>query len=290
MPRAVPTRPASTSRGRQPRRTAPLRAVSAAALLLAPVLAGCGQSTDDARAADDSSSTTRAAAPSASDPATSSAPTSSPASSSPSSSSPSSPAPSVSASATAAPRQPAPLAQRLLPAGRLPGFNQEYRWTPGRTTRSEPTDGFGTCQRFALTSIGATSVVVRGYRPAASGAPDTAGELVADFPDAMTPRRAFAVLTSWRAKCADRLSSYATSDVGALQDVPVPGGRGGWYLLRYGPAAGDADAQYFDAQGLARVGSRIALVELVAVGQDYDYEPGHEPMVAAVRRAAARLT
>ena len=41
---------------------------------------------------------------------------------------------------------------------------------------------------------------------------------------------------------------------------------------------------------MAVVGSRIAMVEMILAGQDYNYEPGHEPMVAAVQRAAGKLS
>ena len=53
---------------------------------------------------------------------------------------------------------------------------------------------------------------------------------------------------------------------------------------------GDPDSQFFDAQGMTRVGSRIAMVSMLATGQDYYYEAGQEPMVAAVQRAARKLT
>jgi hypothetical protein len=140
-----------------------------------------------------------------------------------------------------------------------------------------------------MTSIGATDVAVRDYRPATGGGQDHASELVAEFPDSTTARRAFAVLKAWRAQCADQLKRFKTSEVGDLQDVGVDGGTGGWYLLTYGPVAGDPDASFFDAQGLAVVGTRIAMVEMVLAGQDYNYESGQEPMVAAVQRAADRL-
>ncbi len=68
-------------------------------------------------------------------------------------------------------------------------------------------------------------------------------------------RRAFAVLKAWRAQCADRLGRFKTSEVGDLQDVSVASGTGGWYLLTYGPVAGDPDTSFFDAQGLAVVES-----------------------------------
>jgi hypothetical protein len=179
----------------------------------------------------------------------------------------------------------------LLGAADVPGFNDEFRWKEGTTSSKEPRALFGTCQRFALTSIGATAVAHRTFLPAGPGpGTDQAAELVAEFPDSTTARRAFAVLKSWRANCADRLKSREDVQVGALQDVGVDGGTAGWYLVNYGPVPDDQDAQYFDAQGMAVVGSRIAMVEMILAGQDYNYEPGQEPMVTALQRAAARLT
>jgi hypothetical protein len=96
------------------------------------------------------------------------------------------------------------------------------------------------------------------------------------------------VLKSWRQQCADRLPGKPHR-VGALQGVSVSGGTGGWYLLGYPDPGGDPNADVFDAQGIAVVGTRIAMLELRNVGQDYDYPAGHEPMVAAVQRAAGRL-
>jgi hypothetical protein len=180
---------------------------------------------------------------------------------------------------------------RLLGAADVPGFNDQFRWQDGRTSSTEPRALFGTCQRFALTSIGATAVTHRTYLPATPGAgTDQAAELVAEFPDSTTARRAFAVLKSWRASCADRLTGREHVRVGALQDVAADGGTAGWYLVNYGPVPDDHDALYFDAQGMAVVGSRIAMVKMILAGQDYEYEAGHEPMVTALQHAAARLT
>ncbi len=184
---------------------------------------------------------------------------------------------------------PAP-AGRLMPPGRLPGFNADFRWKTASTRETEPRDPVGTCQRFALTSIGAERVAVRTYRPA-SGAPlDQATQQVAVFPDDLTARRAYAVLGAWRSRCADRLSGYRRTDVGASRPVQVAGGTAGWYLLTYGPVKGKPDEGYFDAQGAALVGSRITTLSMVLAGQDYNYEPGQEPMVAALQRAARLLS
>lgn len=183
-------------------------------------------------------------------------------------------------------------AGRLLPAADVPGFGDRYRWQEAGTSTGEPKRLFGTCQRFAMTSIGAERVAVRHYLPAGAAfrkAGDRAGELVAAFPDETTARRAFSVLQAWRGRCADRLASHRRKHVGDLQDVPVAGGAGGWYLLTYGPVKGHPRARYLDAQGIAVVGSRIAMLSMVEVGKGGGYEPGHEPMATAVRRAATLL-
>ncbi len=266
------------------------RALVCAALCLGAVTACGGTETTDSAGSSDTSSTSSpsneesTASPSAvgttSPSATGEGPTSS-----------SDPTPRPTRSSGATETGPVRLADRLLDAGEVPGFNDGYRWTAAGTVPEDPSSSFGTCQKFAVISIGAERVLVRRFRPAAGDkAPDDrAGELVAVFPDAQTARRAFAVLKAWRASCADRLRGHTRARVSALHDVPVTGGSGGWYLLTYGPVKGDPQAQFFDAQGMAVVGSRIAMVSMVLAGQDYDYPPGKEPAVAAVRRAAAKL-
>jgi hypothetical protein len=271
------------------RTRAAARALACAALCLGAVT-GCGGTapTDTASSSDSqttTSPTTGEPTPSTSTPTPPSTPTTPPTT-----------APSTAAGTSATPSPSAPttpgLAGRLLSAQELPGFNADYLWTQGRTAPESPSASFGTCQRFSVLSIGAERALVRRFRPAAGDAApgDRAGELVAEFPDNLTARRAFAVLKAWRARCADRLRGHTRPKVGALQDVAVPGGTGGWYLLTYGPVPRDPDAQFFDAQGMAVVGSRIAMVSMVLAGQDYDYEPGKEPAVAAVQRAAAKLS
>ena len=182
------------------------------------------------------------------------------------------------------------LPDRLLTAEEMPGFNDHFTWRETGTRASEGPEPFGTCHRFAMTSIGAMRVVMREYAPAGSGDGNTAGHLVADFADEATARRAFEVLKSWRSQCAEQLSEYDRRDVGGLQTVDVPGGAGGWYLLTYGPPPGGTeDEAYFDAQGMTRVGKRISVLQMRLVGQDYNYPQGKEPMVEAVRTAGAEL-
>ena len=181
---------------------------------------------------------------------------------------------------------------KLLTAEELPGFNEEFRWSVKSTRMREGRQPFGTCHKFAMTSIGAEKVVVRSYAPTADSAGSTASNLVAEFADEMTAIRVFDVLKSWAAQCDEELNEYDRSEVGKLKPVPVDaaGAFGHWYLLTYGPAQGNPDAGYFDAQGLTRVGRTISALEMRLVGQDYNYPSGEEPMVAAVQNAVARIS
>lgn len=179
-------------------------------------------------------------------------------------------------------------ADALLPAAEVPGFNDEFTWTEGATEPQEPQELAGTCHAFEMTSIGAEEVAYRSYSPGMPGEAK-ASELVAQFPDEATAARAYDVLTSWRKDCSKKLRKYEMADVRDLVDVPVDAGQGAWYLLVYGPVEADPEAAYFDAQGITLVGNRVAVLRLSVAGQDYNYEVGHEPMVAAVRAAAARL-
>lgn len=266
----MPTRPVA-------RPAARLLAGAVACLVL---VSGCGGT----------GSTSASSSPSGSSTGSSTASSTSTSSVSPSGAASSSSTPSTPSASPSSAASPRTLRARLLGAAELPGFNAGYRWRATGTAPESPSSSFGTCQRFSTTAIGAERAVVRRYLPAARSATgDKAGELVATFPDALTARRAFAVLTAWRSRCADRLRQHTRPHVGSLQDVSVPGGTAGWYLLTYGPVPGQPDAQVFDAQGMVMVGSRIAMVSLALAGQDYNYAAGHEPMVAALQRAARNL-
>jgi len=203
-----------------------------------------------------------------------------------------SPSPSEETTTAQGPRR---LADLPLPAKELPGFNEQFPWKVTANRAREGRRPFGTCHKFAMTSIGATKAAVRTYAPALRDSDTTAANLVAVFPDAKTAKRAFEVLKSWRGQCEEELARHDSRDIGLLEPIDLPAGTSprraaaNWYLLIYGPAKGDPDAGYFDAQGLARVGKMISVLEMRLVGQDYNYEPGQEPMVGAVTASAARL-
>jgi hypothetical protein len=175
----------------------------------------------------------------------------------------------------------------LLTAKELPGLGSSFHWSQGATTTTEPRE-LGPCQRFGILAIGAERVVVRHYSPAdATAGLQRADELVATFPDEMTARRAYSVLESWRKQCGDRLRRYGDPEIGDLQPVPVDGGQAAWYLLTYAPDKSAPNKVLLDAQGMAQVGPRIALLRMTRLGErSGDLQPPIEDAVAA---AADRL-
>ncbi|MGZ4504119.1 MAG: hypothetical protein ACXVW3_09515 [Nocardioidaceae bacterium] len=211
------------------------------------------------------------------------------------------PSPSPTPAATSAVPSPSAAsgpAALMIPGADLPGPGNGFVWADGPITDRESDDNGGgllRCNRFTMTDIGAEGVVQRRYvPPAGSGGanPPAAAELVANFPDEQTARSAVEVLRSWHRPCDDRLSSFPRHDVGQLDTVSIPGTPGadaGWYLLKYGPLQGDPNSLWFDAEGFVRVGDRVALVTMTQAGQQYDYPAGQEPLVVALRDAAARL-
>jgi hypothetical protein len=259
-------------------RDRPVAVAVAAVVALTGLLAGC--SGQDAGAGPSASSSSTPS-PSATASATASAtPSPTPTSGSPSATS----TPSESPTATPSPTRVRGLADRLLPAADVPGLRPGARWMLGTTGPESPSSSFGTCQRFSALSIGAERALVRRYRPVGAG-DDTAGELVAQLPDTLTARRAYAVLTAWRASCAKRLARDDRPTVGALQDVTVSGGSAGWYLLGYGPVPGRPGARYADAQGMVVVGDRLAMVSLRTVGS----AAGVRKAMPRALKSAARL-
>lgn len=194
------------------------------------------------------------------------------------------PSPTISASSEpTASASPETLTDRLLPTGEVPGLNATWRWQDGETgpAGSEP---FGLCAKVDLASIGAGDVVERSYFPPVD-TDDSAGEQVAEFPDATTTGRAVAVLRSWHQKCAARVEGAGVK-VRPITTVSTTAGTGFWYLVSYSEGN---DEGRFHAFGVSVVGTRVAVLTIDNGGQDYNYPVGREPMVAMVRAAAGRL-
>lgn len=209
-----------------------------------------------------------------------------PTTSAPSPSQSGSDAPTPTVSATAEPTasaSPETLTDRLLPTADVPGLNATWTWQDGETgpAGSEP---FGLCAKVDLASIGASDVVERSYFPPVD-TDDSAGEQIAEFPDATTTGRAVAVLKSWQKKCAAHIDRAGVK-VRPITSVSTASGTGFWYLVSYPEGA---DEGRFHAFGVAVVGTRVAVLSIDNGGQDYNYPTGEEPMVAMVQAAAGRL-
>jgi hypothetical protein len=181
------------------------------------------------------------------------------------------------------------LVADLLSAQRMPGLNSETTWAESATYPNEGPDFTTVCQLHPWKSIGSTAVVRRDY---AGPAESTAISLVAEFATGRNARRATAVWIAWAHEC-EATAAAADHKHPHINDVPyhvrTVVGEGRWWLLTYGPVAGDPQASYLQAFGLVRSNDRLALVRMTSVGQDYSYEPGQEPVAVALRRTARLL-
>jgi hypothetical protein len=175
-----------------------------------------------------------------------------------------------------------PLLDRLLPTDLVPGLNSEWHWQDG-DTGTPPADPFGRCAKADLLSIGATEAVERTYFPP-DDSDDNAAEQIAEFPDASTAARAWSVLGAWHKRCG-RVADAPR--VGEMVSVPVDHGTARWYLLSH--VLPDEENAEFEAFGMVLSGTRIAVLRMVSIGQDYDYPAGQEPMVGMVTAAAGWL-
>jgi hypothetical protein len=190
------------------------------------------------------------------------------------------------ATTTTASPEAMPLLDRLLPTGQVPGLNAQWQWQDGDT--GQPTaDPFGVCAKADLLSIGATDVVARTYFPP-DDSDDNAAEQIAEFPDAKTAATAWAVLKSWHDRCATSAAAgHPGLRVRALTPVAVDNGAARWYLLSWAPDGEETGR--FEAFGMVRAGTRIAVLKMDSSGQDHNYPAGREPMVAMTVAAAGWL-
>ena len=230
------------------------------ALLVAGLLAGCTDSGDSPRT------------PAQGDVSAQPTPSDTPTSSSP-----------VTPTTSAA--SPASAVDRLLPTAEVPGLRAGWQWQDGDTGPAG-TDPFGVCAKADLASIGATDVVSRTYFPP-DDSDDNAAEQVAEFPDANTAARAWAVLKSWHDKCDQRAADQPGLKVGALTPASVPSGSARWYLSSWSPAG--EETSRFETLGMVLAGTRIAVLRMDHSGRDHSYPSGKDPMVEMAAAAAERL-
>jgi hypothetical protein len=171
----------------------------------------------------------------------------------------------------------------LLAAAVFPQLNDSSPWTEGRTTVPGPSS-FGLCQQFDTLSIGAMSVIERSYKTGTSGE-DTAGQQVAEFPDAQNTVRASKVLEAWQRECKGQVRG-SNVKVRPITNVAVAKGKGWWYLVSYVRGG----TGHFHSFGVAFSGNRMTLLKINHAGQDHNYEPGQDPMELAVKAASAKMT
>ena len=237
-------------------------AVATLGVLLSGTLAGCSVSKDD-----DSNK---------GDPTAAAEPTPTP-TEEPSETPTATPTPTPEVSATGAPEPKA----SLLSAADLPPLNESSPWTEKGTTVPGPTE-FGVCQRFDLLSIGAMSIVERSF---ASGTPgDTAGQQVAELPDAQNTVRASKVLEAWHNSCKGQVKG-SNVKVGPITSVPVAKGKGWWYVVSWNRGG----KGHFHSFGVVYNRNRMTLLKMDHGGQDHDYPPGQDPMELAVKAASAKM-
>jgi hypothetical protein len=237
-------------------------AVATLGVLLSGAFAGCSINKDDEPAKSEPSSATEPTPTETGEPSTEPSVSPSP------------------TSGTSATTTPAPEAA-LIAAADLPQLNDSSPWTEHGTTVPGQRS-FGACQLFDLLSIGAMSIVQRDFRGASAG--DTAGQQVAEFPDAQNTVRASKVLEAWHDKCKSQIKGKDVN-VRPITDVPVAKGKGWWYLVSYTRGG----TGHFHSFGVVFNRNRMTLLAMDHGGQDHNYEPGQDPMELAVKAASAKM-
>jgi hypothetical protein len=178
-----------------------------------------------------------------------------------------------------------------IPADELPGLNDAWTW---RVESRGPGPGEfppSLCTLSSLESIGASSTYRTDYDSKASKA-DRATVMTAVFPDEHTATLAKTVLRSWHAQCERRLKNqlgYKRVSVSPIDEIATDVGPAEHWLSAYGPLNDNPDEGWFQAEGFVADGDTLTYVVILSVGQDYDYEPGQQPVELALGIAGAKL-
>jgi len=177
-----------------------------------------------------------------------------------------------------------------IPARQLPGFNDQWKWTKESSGPGPGQDVPSVCMKNSLTAIGGVSE----YRTSFDSPLDDnswAVQQTVVFPDDETAKTSQSVLQAWQAKCAKQATSLGLKKVKVtpISDVETVVGPGQQWLVTYRPVAGDPNASWLQAEGFVRDGDTMTYLVMTTAGQDYNYEPGNEPMAQALAVAAQRL-
>lgn len=186
--------------------------------------------------------------------------------------------------------KPARAKRAQIPAPRLPGFNDQWKWTKSSSGPGPGQDVPSVCMKTSLTSIGGVSE----YRTDFDSPLDEnswAVQQTVVFPDEETAKTSQSVLEAWQAKCAKQAKSLGLKKVkvNPISAVTTVVGPGQQWLVTYRPVAGDPDSSWLQAEGFVRDGDTLTYLVMTTAGQDYNYEPGAEPMAQALVVAGRRL-
>jgi hypothetical protein len=257
--------------------------LSLAATGLLVVLAGCGGS-DDAAPPDETSAAGPTSAPQTSE--STGQPSDGPATDSPSTSEftqgpTQDPNGSTSARAKAS----------RIAASELPGLNDAWKWRLASQGNGSGDSPPSLCMLTSLESIGAKATYRTDYdSPLSKTARATV--ITAVFPDQQTAVLAKTVLRSWHAQCESRLKKelgYERVKVTAIRKSPADVATGEHWLSTFGPVQGRPNDSWFQSEGFVEDADTMTYIAIVSAGQDYDYEPGQEPIDLALVVGAAQL-
>jgi hypothetical protein len=178
-----------------------------------------------------------------------------------------------------------------IPASELPGLNEGWKWRLAAESRGSGDSPPSLCMLTSLESIGAKAAYRTDYdSPLSKTARATV--ITAVFPDQHTAVLAKTVLRSWHAQCEDRLKKelgYQRVKVTAIRTDSTDVGTGEQWLSTFGPVNGHPNDSWFQGEGFVEDADTMTYVAIVSAGQDYDYEPGQEPMDRALVVASDHL-
>lgn len=183
--------------------------------------------------------------------------------------------------------------EMLLTSADLPGLEPGHRWRSLDTTSRESAKRHAwVCQTSTFTKLGAQQFWKRAF---AGGdiKHARASSTVLVFADEAQATEALRVMGTWHRQCAITLAKAKLRGARVLtKPATVEAGEdtATWRMVEYGPVEGFPKARYFDATGYTRKGSRITVTTVIDAGRAAPtYPAGEEPIVGALRNAAAKL-
>ncbi|GAA3667739.1 hypothetical protein GCM10022237_29510 [Nocardioides ginsengisoli] len=185
-------------------------------------------------------------------------------------------------------------------------YGQGNDWFATGTFEGDGQASFQLCAEQSMTGLGATATFgrtfeLRGTLPDAPAGPAAGSflqETVAAFPSPAAARKAYNQVVAWVQNCGPRAKGQGYPDYRTFDprsaDPAVPDGEATIIESQYGPLPdnlADGISKFIGETGLVLVGDRLAVIDSVVVGSDYNFLPedGGTPVERMVPKAAARL-